>query len=629
MKKLLLAFLLSAAVLSHAQDYPKMARDLQVKYKDEEAAILRSNIEFVLTKDSRVGAKATVNRSEQLLSLRYNVPIQESEVYDGNALIEKFSAESNLKQRAPDAAKVCGSYTSEGLFFDDSKFCTHQLKLKEVGEVWDISSVKKINDAKYLTAVYFQDKFPLIDKKVTFVIPQDMDVELREFNLADFPITKTETTQGGNRVVVYSVKEIPGIESDSYTRGVQYNHPHILVLMKSVGTAAQKTNILASPQDLYKWYSSLTKRLQPNPAAYKATVTQLIQGKTTDEEKIKAIYYWVQDNIRYIAFEDGLAAFKPDEAQNVFEKRYGDCKGMANLTKEMLKTAGYDARLTWIGTKRIMYDHSLPSLAVNNHMICTLILNGKKYFLDATEKYMPFGENAERIQSRPVMIEDGDTFIADKVTASDKNRDADLRVLKASVNGENLEGSYNITLKGESKKNFLYGYHYTKTDNRKDFLADFIASGDKNVKNTDLTLPDLEERSGPLALDCKLQYAGAVSSFNNEYYVDIDPSKTFKHWTIKDTRQSDLDFGEKIHNKTTVELSVPAGYSVSSLPGNVAINDPEFSFNIQYATQGNKIVYTKELSVPEGVIRKASFGRWNAAVKQLAKAYENQIVLKK
>lgn len=629
MKKLLLAFLLPAAVLSHAQDYPKMARDLQVKYKDEQAAILKSNIEFVLTKDPRVGAKATVNRSEQLLSLRYNVPIQESEVFDGNAIIEKFYAESNLKQRAPDAAKVCGSYTSEGLFFDDSKFCTHQLKLKEVGEVWDIASVKKISDAKYLTTIYFQDKFPLIEKHVKFVIPQDMDVELREFNLADFPITKTETTEGGNRVVVYTVKEMPGIESDSYTRGVQYNHPHILVLMKSVGQASQKTTILASPQDLYKWYSSLTKKLQPNATAYKATVSQLIQGKTTDEEKVKAIYYWVQDNIRYIAFEDGLAAFKPDEAQNVFEKRYGDCKGMANLTKEMLKTAGYDARLTWIGTKRIMYDHSLPSLAVNNHMICTLILNGKKYFLDATEKYMPFGENAERIQSRPVMIEDGETFIADKVTASDKNRDADLRVLKASVNGENLEGSYNITLKGESKKNFLYGYHYTKTDNRKDYLADFIASGDKNVKNSDLTLPDLEERSGPLALDCKLQYTGAVSSFNNEYYVDIDPSKTFKHWTIKDTRQSDLDFGEKIHSKTTVELSLPSGYSVSSLPGNVAINDPEFSFNIQYATQGDKIVYTKELSVPEGVIHKTSFGRWNAAVKQLAKAYENQIVLKK
>jgi hypothetical protein len=40
-------------------------------------------------------------------------------------------------------------------------------------------------------------------------------------------------------------------------------------------------------------------------------------------------------------------------------------------------------------------------------------------------------------------------------------------------------------------------------------------------------------------------------------------------------------------------------------------------------------VYTKELIIPEGVIKKQSFLRWNDAVKKLAQAYENQIVLKK
>ena len=456
-----------------------------------------------------------------------------------------------------------------------------------------------------------------------------MEVEIRGFNLDDFPITKTERVADGNRIVEYTAKEMPGMQSESFDRGLQYNHPHLLVLVKSVGTSSQKTNVLTSPQDLYQWYASLAQKLQPKPEVYKATVTQLIKDKGTDEEKIKAIYYWVQDNIRYIAFEDGLAAFKPDEAQSVFEKRYGDCKGMANLTKEMLKTAGYDARLTWIGTKRILYDHSIPSLAVNNHMICTVMLNGKKYFLDATEKYMPFGENAERIQNRPVMIENGATFISDNVTASDKNRDADIRTLKASLNGDNLVGSYAIELKGEAKKNFLYSYHYTKTDRRDAFMTEFISRGNNNIKNTNLKLPNLEERSGPLALQCDVTYNGAVSSFNNEYYIDIDPSKSFKNWAVKATRQSDIDFGEKIHNKTVVELSVPQGYAVSSLPKNVTINDPEFSFNIQYSKTSDKVVYTKEVVVPEGIIKKKSFDRWNAAIRQLVEAYDSQIILKK
>ena len=102
--------------------------------------------------------------------------------------------------------------------------------------------------------------------------------------------------------------------------------------------------------------------MKDDTAVIKEKTLELTANAKSDEEKIRNIYYWVQDNIRYIAFEDGIAGFKPDEANNVLTKRYGDCKGMANLTRQMLKAAGFDARLTWIGTNHISYDYSTPSL---------------------------------------------------------------------------------------------------------------------------------------------------------------------------------------------------------------------------------------------------------------------------
>ena len=89
---------------------------------------------------------------------------------------------------------------------------------------------------------------------------------------------------------------------------------------------------------------------------------------------------------------------------------------MAHLTKELLKALGFDARLCWIGTNHIAYDYSTPSIAVDNHMICALLYQGKTYFLDATENYIGFNEYAERIQSRQVLIEDGDKYIYTKYT---------------------------------------------------------------------------------------------------------------------------------------------------------------------------------------------------------------------
>jgi transglutaminase-like putative cysteine protease len=579
-------------------------------------------------KDAKVGAKINVSTNEKLLSLRYNSSIYRTQYYDQNSKVEKFFAESNLKQKVGDHSKICGSYTQDGLFYDDSKFCTVALKLKERGEVWDITSVKRIDDVKYLTSVYFSENLPIQEKKISFIVPNDVTVEIKEFNLDRFSITKSEKTEANQKVIEYIVKDLPGLEKNSYDRGMQFSQPHLLIITKSLVVADKKVNVLSTPQDLYAWYSSLTKQLKTKSEVFAPAVNELIKGKTTDEDKIKAIYYWVQDNIRYIAFEDGIAAFKPDEAHAVFEKRYGDCKGMANLMKEMLKVAGYDARLTWIGTRRILYDQSIPSLAVNNHMICTLLLNGKKYYLDATEKYIPFGQNAQRILDRPVMIENGDTFIADKIVETDKNRDIDSRKIKASIQGEDLQGTYVINLKGEAKKNFLYEYNYTKNDRKDEFMETFISHGNKNVKTSNLKLPDLKERGGPLDLQCDLVYAGAVSSFNNEYYIDIDPAKNFKDWIIEDTRQSDVDFGERIYKKTSVELQIPKGFTVAHLPEQIVVSEPEFSFNIQYKLAGNNIVYTKELRIPEGIINKSAFPRWNKAVKKLAQAYENQITLK-
>jgi hypothetical protein len=75
-------------------------------------------------------------------------------------------------------------------------------------------------------------------------------------------------------------------------------------------------------------------------------------------------------------------------------------------------------------------------------------------------------------------------------------------------------------------------------------------------------------------------------------------------------------------------LTLPKGYSVAHLPENTMITNPGFSFSIQYKVVGDKVVYTKEISIPEGIIPKKSFESWNAAVSQLKKAYENQLVLK-
>jgi hypothetical protein len=73
-------------------------------------------------------------------------------------------------------------------------------------------------------------------------------------------------------------------------------------------------------KDLYGWYSTVCSDIGNKPDELKGKVNDLVFNKKTDLEKIESIFYWVQDHIRYIAFENGIMGFKPDAAQNVYKK---------------------------------------------------------------------------------------------------------------------------------------------------------------------------------------------------------------------------------------------------------------------------------------------------------------------
>ena len=111
---------------------------------------------------------------------------------------------------------------------------------------------------------------------------------------------------------VSSITNIPADKSEKNQPGAAFIMPHIIVVHKSYTKLdGTKENIFNDEQGLYKWYSSLTGLVNNDKAVIKPVVDKVIAGKTTDIEKVEALFYWVQENIRYIAFEDGIAGYKP------------------------------------------------------------------------------------------------------------------------------------------------------------------------------------------------------------------------------------------------------------------------------------------------------------------------------
>jgi hypothetical protein len=604
------------------------AKKLREKYTKDDIAILESEetINFDLNKKA---GKVTVNHDtkEHLMNINFRTDIHKYEFYDSESSIATFA----IKYRNDKTASFFVNdefYKDNDLFYNDAKVKYMTVDFPVQGYTYHYEVEKNYEDVKYFTVLYFNDEYPVLKKTMTFGIPDWLEIELKEFNFEGFKINKSSRKEGDMTYITYTMDDVPAVFKEEDAPGRSYTYPHIMVLAKSFTKDGKQTTLFKTSDDLYKWYKSLISSMTDDTSVMKAKVDELTAKAKTDDEKIKNIYYWVQDNIRYIAFEDGIAGFKPDESNHVFEKRYGDCKGMANLIKQMLKLAGFDARLCWIGTKHLAYDYKTPSLAVDNHMICALMYKGKKYFLDGTEKFNSFGEYAERIQNKEAMIEDGDKYLIEKIPTA--TCEANKEVFKAtlSIENERLVGNCNHNYIGESRAQFLNIYNSFETNKKKERLDGYLSQQDKNILVSDIKTTDLQNRDSKLNIDYKINIANKVSSFDNEMYIDLEFMNEYKNFALKD-RKVDYEMDYKTVYDSQITLKIPEGYKVTRLPSNLTIKENNFDINITFEKTDKEINYKKTFIFKNGCIKAAEMEKWNEFNKKLVENYNQQITISK
>ncbi len=602
------------------------AKTLKEKYKDDDIVILYSKEKIIFDFDKKT-SNVIVNHqiNEELINIESRSDIIRYYFYDGQTDISDF----NIKYRTGKTALFNikdEAYSNQGIFHNDSRVKYVNLDFPVKGYTYKIELHEKIKDVKYFTQVFFPDEFPIVKKTITFEIPNWLEIELKELNFEGFDIQKNVSTNNNSKIYTYTAKNIAARFKDTKSPGPTYLYPHILVLAKSHMYNNEKKVLFKNTQDLYNWYKSLVEQLKNDNTIFKEKVTELVNKTTSEDQKIKNIFYWVQDNIRYIAFEDGIAGFKPDEASEVFRKRYGDCKGMANLTKQMLIEAGFDARLVWIGTKRIAYNYSTPNLSVDNHMICAVIKDQDTIFLDATEKYNPLGEYANRIQGKQALIENGKTYALKKVPNKDANFNKEIIKYNLKLNDDVLLGKASKEYHGESRTYIIHILNNIKSDRKNEAIETYLKNDDLNLKVSNVNISNIQDRESTLTMQYDIEIKNAVSSFDGETYISLNIDKELTGFEFKD-RQTPFLFRTKKWLESTTEFEISKDYKVSYLPKNISIKTKDFEIYVTYKQQENKIIYNKTIRFYHAKIDTKDFEKWNSFSKNLDKIYNEQIVL--
>lgn len=622
MKRILLgAVIIRCTTIAFAQTSETDNKNIVISQSSKEFRFVKGN------GDSPVQVKEKTSRTYYCNNYRTDIAVAEfyndmERMDDVNILVDQSKKHGISPSN--------DYYSSDGIFYSDARVCYFSLPLVKKGSTSKVSFSKTILDPHYFTGVHFMEPQSILDQEIKIIVPSWMKVELKEFNFSNYSIRKNVTTEGDETVYTYTMKDLPAIIREQSAPGFTYYAPHVLVMSKSAETKEGRLTYFNTLKDQYNWYHKLVLQTGNDEKIIKEKTAEIIKGLNTEPEKVKAVFQWVQDNIRYIAFENGIAGFKPEKAQEVMRKKYGDCKGMANLVTEMLRTAGIDARKCWIGTKHLAYDYTTPSLAVDNHMISAWMNGGKPVYLDATEKYIGMGEVAERIQGRQTLIEDGANYILGKVPVVNHLQNTAYEKRLLSVDGSNLKGHIVQSWKGENKVWLLSGLNSIKQDKQETALMRYLSEGKNNFEISGLKVANLNDYNKDVNVEYDIAWKNVLSEFGQETYLEIDNRRSLENFKIDTaTRKLPYWFYFKNHLLFETELLLPEGKKPGELPPALAVNRPAYSFSGSYAVKGSKLNYRCEIVLHQTEIKPEQFPQWNNDIEQLKNFYNQQIVLTK
>jgi tetratricopeptide (TPR) repeat protein len=127
-------------------------------------------------------------------------------------------------------------------------------------------------------------------------------------------------------------------------------------------------------KDFREWYQAAVAGFTEPDDQVRRLAANLTKGKTAREDKVKAIFEYVADDIRYVNYVSG-EWWLPNRPQQLLARRQGDCDDKAILLITLLKAAGIEATEVLLQTRYT----AQPSLLLSQKAAIPLFDHGIAY----------------------------------------------------------------------------------------------------------------------------------------------------------------------------------------------------------------------------------------------------------
>ena len=371
-------------------------------------------------------------------------------------------------------------------------------------------------------------------------------------------------------------KDMPAIKNEPFTNSINNYITKMEIEVRSINIPGSIYRDYASDWD--KVYKSLMRSAafgeELKRSGYmKKEGKEIMEKYSSREERVAAAHRLIRDNIKWNGTESLYASTDLPYVYN--KEKIGNSADVNLSLIALIRQMDINALPLILSTiDNGILSLATPSLSKLNYVIGYMEIDGKPYFLDATEPNVPVGSLPERCLNQYGRLIS--TGLNKWVNITSENI-IDREVIQAEFS---LENTGNVTGKINCQSENYAGLHVrdklAKVSSEKDYLEKMeeryhgLAITNYSVTNKDENLlePIIEEFE--VEITEMVDNLGSTLAFSPIFFkVDLDnPFKSL-------TRSYPVHLTEPIAKKCVVKIKLPDGYSFVDLPKPVNVSLPE------------------------------------------------------
>ena len=469
-----------------------------------------------------------------------------------------------------------------------------------------------------------QSDYDISVKKATYSLkaPKSMAIRHALQNINN----KVNIDESNNftQLLTLEVNNLPMLKQEPYTRPLHERLPMAWFAPTDFVYYGTKGS-LRNWNDYGKWEYSLIQGRDQLSDVERKELHHLTDGLKTDREKVEAIYHRLEKSTRYVAILLGIGGQQPAPAAEVSKSGFGDCKGLSNYMRAMLKEVGIPSHYTTISTTNRHFLKDFASVGQMNHVILQIPLQNDTLWLECTNPQLPLGYVHEDIAGHDAIeiSETGGRLVRLPVYPDSTN------LMRTSVNISLKDnGAVDMKLSQESlNRQYEDLIPLLKMDEkeRQKMVQKIVYAPQSEVARL-----DIQESGAKMTINTEIRSQKYASQTGQRLFVPICPlHRGYTVPTANADRTEDIWRDMGYLDEDDITIAIPEGFEIEARPKDVQIEQPFGSFSFTIQVEEGKVHIKNRLLMKSGTFPKSLFPPLSDFIRTISSIYNQKIVLKK